>query len=164
LREVVVEYGSAVPVMVSIRSMILNRELGGVRLGMPRAEVRALLGEPDSWLYGRRRTSDVNRSPAWLYGTFEFYFNDDNAVRMLFIDHLRDLYAGKGRNLDKWLFDGTSGTDLSSVVQRLRDEHIKFAMLRDFLGRKLVCVAQGAQLAFDTYEAVGEVCSEIMVR
>jgi hypothetical protein len=151
---------------LSIRAMVIRGELAGVRLGLSRAQVRARLGEPDDWsvVGGRHRArrDDVDRSPVWRYGNFEVHFDGDQSVRF-FTDYVGEPYAGEGRGLDRWIFDGESSLDFSSIVGRLLDENAEFDVRRDTLRRRVVCVAGGGRLHFDSSETGAECCVAISV-
>ena len=137
-------------VVFSIRGMVVEGQLAGVRPGDPRELVRAQLGEPDDWHAG----APVEVSAIWRYGNFEVHFDGD-VVWMLFNDYLSDLDAGPGRTLDPWMIASSAVPGPDEVMQRLRDESVPFVVGRDVLDRRVIWIEGGACLAFDRDEDDG---------
>ncbi|MCP3999052.1 MAG: hypothetical protein GY722_28915 [bacterium] len=59
---------------ILLAEAIRSGELGPVRLGMTKEEVRRALGAPDDVMRPSRRRRE---SPCWLYGDVEVYFPFD---------------------------------------------------------------------------------------
>ena len=121
-------------VVFSIRGMVVEGQLAGVRPGDPRELVRAQLGEPDDWHAG----APVEVSAIWRYGNFEVHFDGD-VVWMLFNDYLDDLDAGPGRTLDPWMIASSAVPGPDEVM----------------LDRRVIWIEGGACLAFDRDEDDG---------
>lgn len=131
----------------SIRELVVDGHLGGVRPSMARHEVSMLLGAPDDWSRGRRE--DGSDAPIWRYGNFEIHFADDQSVAMVFTDYVLDSDAGSIRALDAWMLDGTPLT-LATAMERLEREGVAFREDRDLLGRPRLSIdGSGAELTFD---------------
>ena len=141
-----VVYAVGMSVVFSIREMVVEGQLAGVRPGDPRELVHTRLGAPDDW----HANSAAATANIWRYGNFEVHFDGD-VVWMLFNDYLGELDAGPGRSLDAWvLADRVPGPD--EVMQRLRAENVPFVVGRDVLDRRVVWIEGGACLAFDRDE------------
>ncbi len=137
-------------VQFSIRDMVVEGQLAGVRPGDPRALVRTQLGAPDDW----NADGQFETATLWRYGNFEVHFDGD-VVWMLFNDYLDALDAGPGRTLDAWILR-PSVPRPDAVLQQLRAENVPFVVGRDVLDRRVAWVEGGACLAFDRDEDDGE--------
>jgi len=133
-------------VVFSIREMVVEGQLAGVRPGDARALVEAQLGAPDDWSAG----DPVATASIWRHGNFEVHFDGD-VVWMLFNDYLDALDAGPGRSLDPWILaDGVPEPD--EILQRLRAENVPFVVGRDVMDRRVVWIEGGACIAFERDE------------
>lgn len=131
----------------SLRQLIVEGQLAGVRPGDSRDRVRELLGVPGDWGAGKR----VDVAGIWRYGNFEVHF--DGAVAwMLFTDYLDALDAGPGRRLDSWFVTPGNVPSPAAVLEHLRAEQIPFVIERDVLDRRVVRIDGGACLAFGSDE------------
>ena len=138
---------AAMPVEFSIREMIVEGQLAGVRPGDPRELVHEQLGAPDLW----SANCPVHAAVIWRYGNFEVHFDGD-VVWMLFNDDLDALDAGPGRRLSPWIAAPGHVPGPDAVLERLRAEHVSFVVGRDVLDRRVAWIEGGACLAFDCEE------------
>jgi len=137
---------TAMRVVFSVREMVVEGQLAGVRPGDPRELVRTQLGAPDDW----SADSPAATASIWRFGNFEVHFDGD-VVWMLFNDYLDGLDAGPTRSLDAWILaGGVPGPE--EVMQRLRAENVPFVVGRDVLDRRVVWIEGGACLAFERDE------------
>jgi hypothetical protein len=141
----------------SIRALVVEGHLGGVRPGMSRTQVRALLGAPDN-----ATPVDISRARAWNYGNFEVHFEGDN-VWMLLNDRPWDIKAGPRRELVPWLTNNYRGLHLASVEHQFKVEGIQFFRGRDDMNRRVLRVFDGAQLTFEPQGESDEVLAAIAV-
>jgi len=146
------------PVEFSLRELIVEGQLAGIRPGDPRALVRERLGEPDRWSADQPAEAAV----IWAYGNFEVHFDGD-VVWMLFNDYLDALDAGPGRRLGAWILAPGAVPGPDAVLARLRAESVPFVVGRDVMDRRVVWIEGGACLAFDSDEDGVESWSAIEV-
>ena len=77
---------------------IRTGELGPLRIGLTRSEVRSLLGDPPQWVAAEPKES----SQIWRYGDVEFYFADETLV-MIFADHDDRNKGSDALIIDPWI-------------------------------------------------------------
>jgi hypothetical protein len=140
-------------VTFSIRELVVEGQLAGIRPGDPRELVRAELGPPDEW----NANSGADTATIWRYGNFEVHFAGD-VVWMLFNDYLDSLDAGPGRDLDPWIIQPAAVPGPDEILQRLHADNVPFVVGRDVLDRRVVWIDSGACLAFDRDEEDGPEC------
>lgn len=136
-------------IMFSIRALVVEGQLAGVRAGDPREAVHARLGPPDEQLAGAEEYEEIGR-----YGNFEILFSDETASTLSHHD-LGNLQAGPGRELDAWILGGPAALDRETVAARLVAEQVPFATGRDRDDRRVLKVRGGARLLFDRDEDTG---------
>jgi hypothetical protein len=130
---------------VSMREFVETGEYGGARLGIGRAELQALFGEPDD-LSGASRKY---RKPAiWKYGDVEFHFG--TGADELWLIHLDDFVVpqgGKSIEFDPWIINGSLTPDEAQSV--LAREGMQFAVKNPFdLETVELVVGPGVRLLF----------------
>lgn len=135
-------------IVFSIRALVVEGQLAGVRAGDPREVVRAHLGPPDEQVASTSEESEI-----WRYGNFEISFEDE-VVYQLRHHALGKLEAGPGRELDAWILGGAAAPDWDAVVARLVAEELPFVTGREW-ERRILQVRGGARLLFDRDEDTG---------
>ncbi|PCC72115.1 hypothetical protein SAMN02745121_01324 [Nannocystis exedens] len=133
----------------SIRALVVEGQLAGVRAGDDRDSIRARLGLPDG-----QRVDALDDLKVWRYGSFEIFFNGDVADTLA-LDSLGDLEAGPGRELEAWVLGGPGAPDRDEVVDRLVAEQVPFVAGRDRQNRRVLQVRGGARLLFERDEDTG---------
>jgi len=132
------------PALFSIRALVVEGQLGGVRPGMDRDTIRARLGPPSELLPNSASDTEI-----WRYGNFEIFF-DRNIAYTLFHDWLVDLEADGEREIDAWILGASETPDYDAVVQRLTAEQVPFIPGRDRQNRRMLEIPTGARLLFET--------------
>lgn len=79
-------------------NFIRTGAFGPVTLGLPRSQVRALLGEPDDWSAEARNDDSA---AIWKYGTTEFHFYADR-LWLIHSDEFHTPHGGPQLELDPW--------------------------------------------------------------
>ncbi|WP_434419988.1 hypothetical protein [Nannocystis pusilla] len=137
-------------IVFSIRALVVEGQLAGLRTGDDRESVRARLGPPDE------QVADAEEEDAeiWRYGNFEILFSGETASKLSHHD-LDHLQAGPRRELDAWILGGPTTLDRDAVIARLVAEQVPFVSGRDYDDRRLLQVRGGARLVFDRNEDTG---------
>ncbi|MCY0987009.1 hypothetical protein OV203_07740 [Nannocystis sp. ILAH1] len=136
-------------IVFSIRALVVEGQLAGVRAGDPREAVHARLGPPDEQVASTSEESEI-----WRYGNFEISFEDE-VVYQLRHHALGDLEAGPGRELEAWILGGPAAPDRDAVVARLVAEEVPFVTGHGWDHRRILQVRGGARLLFDRDENTG---------
>lgn len=131
--------------------------LGPIHCGLPREELRKLLGEPPDWACPANSASQAR---IWRYGDVEFCFGDDlKDVLMIYSDH-EDLTSGGGTlHLDPWVI--RRGLGRSQLEDALARMGVDFAVERpayDTRQRLLVTAANVTFNFMEEPEEPGEPC------
>lgn len=134
--------------MFSIRSLVVEGQLGGVRPGDHCDTVLERLGPPSELLAG------VGGTAIWRYGNFEIFFDGDRAYT-LFHDYLIQLEADGEREIDPWILGAPEAPSYDAVVERLTAEQVPFVTGRDRDDRRMLEIPTGARLLFETDEDTG---------
>jgi len=74
--------------------------MGPIHCGLPREDLRKLLGDPPNWA---APASSASRAKLWRYGDVEFHFFDLQNVGMIFSDHDNLADGGDTLCLDPWV-------------------------------------------------------------
>ncbi|WP_434427265.1 hypothetical protein [Nannocystis pusilla] len=132
----------------SIRSLVVEGQLGGVRPGDDRSTVLGRLGPPSE------RMASGGGTEVWRYGNFELFLDGD-LVYTLYHDYLIQLEADGEREVDAWILGGPEAPDYDDVVARLTAEQVPFVTGRDRDGRRMLAILGGARLLFEVDEETG---------
>lgn len=131
-------------VSVSMQEFLRTGELGPVRLGISRRQLRGHLGEPEDWGPTPRAKHNAG---IWKYGDIEFHFNGDT-LWLIFADDVEKLHGGRAIDLDPWVLNGE--VLVGQVLEELKEAHISCQripwMLDDATERFLV--GAGVKLLF----------------
>ena len=90
-------------IAVSMLDFLRTGEFGPIKLGISRAELRGCLGNPEDWCVDPK---GVNYAAIWKYGDTEFYFDNGDALWLIFADHIENLRGGAAVEIDPWIFHG----------------------------------------------------------
>lgn len=74
--------------------------IGPIHCGLPREDLRKLLGDPPNWGLA---SSPAAQAQIWRYGNVEFHFNDLENVYLIFSDHDHLTDGGDTLCLDPWV-------------------------------------------------------------
>jgi hypothetical protein len=127
----------------SIRALVVDGQLGGVRPGDSRSTVRDRLGPPSELMSG------VGGAEIWRYGNFEIFFDGDLAYT-LWHDYLIQLEADGEREIDAWILGAPEAPGYDAVVERLTAEQVPFITGHDRQNRRMLAIPAGARLLFET--------------
>ncbi|MCY1059769.1 hypothetical protein [Nannocystis sp. SCPEA4] len=126
----------------SIRALVVEGQLGGVRPGDTPDSVRDRLGPPSDLMAG------IGGTEIWRYGNFELFIDGD-LVYTLYHDWLIDLEADGEREIDPWILGTAEAPSYDAVVQRLTAEQVPFIPGRDRQNRRMLEIPTGARLLFE---------------
>ncbi|MCY1063646.1 hypothetical protein OV090_02670 [Nannocystis sp. RBIL2] len=132
----------------SIRSLVVEGQLGGVRPGDTRDIVLERLGPPSE------RMASGGGTEVWRYGNFELFLDGD-LVYTLYHDYLIQLEADGEREIDAWILGDSEAPDYDDVVERLNAEQVPFITGRDREKRRMLAIPGGARLLFEVDEDTG---------
>ncbi|WAS97811.1 hypothetical protein [Nannocystis punicea] len=132
----------------SIRNLVVEGQLGGVRPGDDRNTVLDRLGPPSELVAG------IGGTEIWRYGNFELFLDGD-LVYTLFHDWLVELEADGEREIDAWILGAPEVPGYDAVVERLTAERVPFVTGRDRHNRRMLEIPAGARLLFETDEDTG---------
>lgn len=90
---------SALMIKASMLDFARTGFLGPIRCGLPREDLRSLLGDPPKWGLGISWTL----ANIWRYGDVEFHFHDTQNIRVIFSDHDHLAHGGETLVLDPWV-------------------------------------------------------------
>lgn len=142
----------SVPVMAdpfSIRALVVDGQLAGVRPGDSGDTILARLGPPSERVTGIDPQTEI-----WRYGNFEIFL-DDGLAYTLFHDWLIELEADGDRAIDPWILGDPQVPSRDALIERLTAEAITFVPGRDRDDRPVLNIPGGACLLFDTDEDTG---------
>jgi hypothetical protein len=112
---------------VSLKDFVTTGEFGKVTLGLTRSKVKAILGEPDKMGITSRKYPTPS---LWVYGDFEFSFQDEKDGGKLFYISLPSFektpHISNDIILDTWIF----GKDLTvdKAIKHLKENNISFEL------------------------------------
>ena len=107
----------------SMLELARTGDLGSLRSGMTREELRELLGAPPVW--GTQQAED--RADIWRYGDIEYHF-DNLAVSFIFSDHENLTDGGPTLKIDPWVVRrGLSRTEFQFMLAK---QNIHFTVAR----------------------------------
>jgi hypothetical protein len=129
---------------------------GPIHIGLPRAQVHEILGDPDDWMVLSRRVAKQIkvgakpwvRSGIWKYGDIEFHFWSDDG----WADRLMSIYTdtftiptgGKAIDLDPWIF--RRGLTQQDAERALRAASIEFRRVAHRFEDDVAGLAVGARI------------------
>lgn len=96
----VLPHKSVPMIHVSMLKFVRTRDLGPLRVGMTRGELREVLGTPELW--GTQQT--VDRADIWRYGDIEYHF-DNSTVSFIFSDQENLTDGGSTLKIDPWMHE-----------------------------------------------------------
>ncbi len=133
-------------VKASMQDFLQSGQLGPIRLGMSRTQVRELLGDPDD-IGG---TSRKYRVPAtWKYGDIELHYErGKDQLVLIHADDFNVLSGGRAIDLDPWIIRG--GVSLEEVQAQLQAVHIAYQFKEWPYGDNVIVLNVGryVQLSF----------------
>jgi hypothetical protein len=92
-------------IRASLKELVTDGQLGPIRLGIVRAVIAELLGEPDDYSSNSRARQRKRLPPAiWKYGDIELHFTDaTNRLYLIFLEHFTIPSGGSKLELDPWI-------------------------------------------------------------
>lgn len=133
-------------IYVQMLDFLRSANLGGIKLGMNRQELRELLGDPPDWsVTPRRKRAEI--AAIWKYGSIEFYFADwTDILYMIFSDQF-PFEGCETLHLDPW--ELKEALPLEGALQLLDGAHLKYHFVKDAnLGATYVSLESGVRLSF----------------
>jgi hypothetical protein len=121
---------------IHLREFFRTGMFGPVRLGMSKAKIRNLLGEPDEWQPPNDPHYVADTAPAWVYaGGVEFFFGDfealPNAEAHLSSISFKPNYlwwnrAKTSQMINRWIFRSWVGPTVVQLKSALEQEQIPY--------------------------------------
>lgn len=131
------------PIPVSLRDFICSGKFDCIKPGQTKEWIISNFPDPDDFA-----PEFLSREyPIWTYGDFEFHFNKQNELFLLFTERLDTLEAGESITLDKWFLTDYSGMTLDFILAKLNNEELDYHKTSDRFS-VVVQVKSGVKFTF----------------